>query len=86
MDKQDKLTIKKLQKIMESLIPEYNNQAIDEFIAKGNKIEKIVLITPLFELKNVEKVRTKHGLLKIQYNQYAPGHYLMRIPTDLIRL
>lgn len=86
MNKDKPLTMEDLQKVMDSLIPEFNSQDIDDFVAKGNKIENIVLMTMLDSMKNVPKLRTKHGILKVQYNRHLPNNsnFLMRIPESFL--
>ncbi|RXZ77970.1 hypothetical protein EBB07_28335 [Paenibacillaceae bacterium] len=79
------LDINKLNELMNQLIPEYDHQDIDKFVAAGNKIESTVLITSLETMKNIAKLRTKHGLVRVQYSKYIPANtfYLVRVPQEL---
>ncbi|MDQ0873807.1 hypothetical protein QFZ77_002466 [Paenibacillus sp. V4I3] len=61
-----------LQKLIDSMLPDLNSKDIDDFVAKGNKIENVVLITKLAHMEDVTQVRTKHGVMRVKYSNYLP--------------
>lgn len=63
----DKLlgTIKKF----EDTQPQFNNEGIDDMISKGNKIECLSLIHSLPELRDMSRVKTKHGYIDLLFNR-----------------
>ncbi len=76
----DSLNLNYLRDVIDSLIPEFDNKDIDDFVARGNKIEDIVFVTCVDAMKDVNKLKTKHGILEVQYNRFlAPNaNFLMK--------
>jgi hypothetical protein len=67
----------------------FDHEDLDRFIAQGADIHKTVLMTSFQEMKNIGRVKTKHGLLEVNYNPILPPNtiWLVRrpdIPTQTL--
>lgn len=67
--------------------PQFNNQAIDDMIAKGNTITDLVMVHSIPEMRDMNRVKTKHGYIEVQYTsplylEFGKA-YVIRKPSSL---
>jgi hypothetical protein len=66
-----------------SYIP-FDHEIIDKMIDAGNRIDEIYLNHAIYELKNLKKVKTKHGILDVEFNAFLPPMtlYVVKKPSN----
>lgn len=73
----------KLKEKLDEMLPEFNTQELDQFIAAGIEIEEVVLITPIPHFEKVPRLKTKHGILAVKYTKHAPFTFVMKNKLEL---
>ena len=74
-----------LKEKLDEILPVFNTQELDQFIAAGNEIEDVVLITPITHFENVPRLKTKHGILAVRYTKHAPFTFVMKRQKEIER-
>jgi hypothetical protein len=60
----------------------FDHEDLDKYIEKGNDIDKTVLMTSFEEMKDLGRVKTKHGLLEVRYSSFIPPNAIWLVKTN----
>lgn len=80
MDYFTRKMFEKITKALEPMYVDFDHPDIDEFIAKGNKVEDTQIFTS-FPIEHWPHVRTKHGFIPVNYSMYIPKDTMILVNT-----
>lgn len=85
----NKLDIENLINILNEIednMPQFNHEAIDSMIEQGNNISDLVMLHSIPELRDLDRIKTKHGYIKLSFvNSSILGNgtcYIVKVPFD----